>query len=188
MAEFEFSLTAAPILGDVDMSIGPNRLRERDDLALVSIAAPQGNETAVEKALKSGWGLDSPTATRASKEGTTYAVATSPDQMILIFEHSGPDANRVVQQKLNGIGYTTDQTDVWVALEISGPDSLAALERLCPLDVALMPELGFGRTVMEHMGALVLRVAAKEFLLLSASSSAKSFLHAIETSFRNVID
>jgi sarcosine oxidase subunit gamma len=108
--------------------------------------------------------------------------------MMLIFPHALPDAERVVEGKLGGAGYTTDQSDSWVVLEISGPDTLAALERLCPLNTATMPENGYGRTTMEHMGAAILRLADDRFLLMSASSSARSFLHAVETSYEYVIN
>jgi sarcosine oxidase subunit gamma len=39
---------------------------------------------------------------------------------------------------------------------------------------------------MEHLGTIVLRDGTDSFLLLSAHSSAESFLHAVETSIRNV--
>ncbi|MYA88775.1 MAG: sarcosine oxidase subunit gamma, partial [Boseongicola sp. SB0662_bin_57] len=41
-------------------------------------------------------------------------------------------------------------------------------------------------TVMEHMGAMAIRTGDDAFLLLSAGSSAESFLHAVETSYRYV--
>ena len=82
----------------------------------------------------------------------------------------------------------TLQSDNWVGVRISGTRSRDALERICPLD--LHPDV-FGidqvaRTVMEHLGVIILREDKDSFLMLSASSSAKSFLHAIETSIHNV--
>ena len=184
MAEFEFSLTAAPKLG-VDWSKNGNRIVERDDLAVVSIATPLGADAEVAKALKSGWKLDYPEPTMSSTDGTVRAIRSGADQMLLLFPHSTPDANQTVQSKINGAGYTTDQTDSWVVLEISGPDTMDALARLCPLDLDenVFPEGSSGRTVMEHMGAFVIRLGPKNFLLMSASSSAGSFLHAVETSY-----
>ena len=63
-----------------------------------------------------------------------------------------------------------------------------ALRRLCPIDLAgaQFPLNASARTVMEHMGAIVVRVSVDSFLLLSASSSAKSFWHAVEVSMKNV--
>ncbi|MDJ0637885.1 MAG: sarcosine oxidase subunit gamma [Paracoccaceae bacterium] len=186
MAEIDFTLEAAPILGGVDLTIGANRIAECDDLAIVSVATPLGGDDAMAKALKDVWNLSLPEPSVSSQSGEIRTVRTAPDQLFLIFPHATPDAETVVQQKLAGAGYTTDQTDVWVVLEISGPDTLAALERICPLDTAAFPIGGAARTVMEHMGALLLRLDVDRFWLLSASSSAGSFLHAVETSYRNV--
>ncbi|MEX0285731.1 MAG: sarcosine oxidase subunit gamma [Paracoccaceae bacterium] len=181
----EIRLTAAPILG-ADLSIGENTIRERDNLAIVSVATPLGEEQALTDALKDGWGLTTPVATMSETAGEVRAIRTTPDQILMLFPHAAPDANAVVQSKLSGAGYTTDQTDVWIVLELSGPDTLPALERLCPLDVHGMSDGASARTVMEHMGALILRLGPDRFWLLSASSSARSFLHAVETSYHNV--
>ncbi len=185
----EIKLTAAPVLG-TNLSIGTNTIQERDDLALVSIATPldqdQDSQADLARALSAGWGLDLPAPTRASSAGDAHAIQTTADQMLLIFPHEGPDGNAVVQSKLDGAGYTTEQTDVWLVLEIAGPETLAALERLCPMDLRGVPDGTATRTVMEHMGALVLRHSAERFWLLTASSSAGSFLHAVEQSYRNV--
>ncbi|NND18082.1 MAG: sarcosine oxidase subunit gamma [Silicimonas sp.] len=186
----EITLEAMPVLGGVDLDIGGNRVLERSDLALVSVATPQGGEAELVRALDAGWSLAMPEPTLSRVAGETRAIRTAPDQMMLVFRHPTPDAERVVQAKLDGTGYTTEQTDVWVVLEVSGPDTLAALERLCPLDLdpARFPVGASGRSVMEHMGAMIVRLEPDRFWLLSARSSAGSFLHAVETSYRYVID
>ncbi len=181
----DIRLSAAPVLG-ADIAIGDNRIVERDDLALVSVATPQGGDDAIAAALQSGFGLPVPGPVQSSGQGDMRAVRTTADQMMLIFPHATPDAEPHVRQALSGAGYTTDQTDVWMVLEISGPDTLAALERLCPLDVAGFADGAAARTVMEHMGALILRLGPDRFWLMSASSSAGSFCHAVELSYRNV--
>lgn len=184
----EISLTAAPVLG-TDMTLGANRIVERGDLALVSVATPIGGAEALETAMTRAWGLAAPSPTLTSTGGDKRAIRTAPDQMLVLFAHATPDANAVVHAALAGAGYTTDQTDVWLVLQVSGPQTLAALERLCPLDLheAAFPVGASARTVMEHMGAILVRTAPDTFLLLSASSSAGSFLHAVETSYHNVI-
>ncbi|MDD9923205.1 MAG: sarcosine oxidase subunit gamma [Boseongicola sp.] len=180
----DFALTAAPILGGVDKSIGNCHLRERDDLALVSVATPLGGEAELKAKLSSGWSLETPEPTMSVASGDTRAIRTSADQLMLVFPHSAPDAVAAVSAKIGDAGYLTDQTDVWVVLELSGVDARSALERLCPLD--LHPDAfavnASGRTVMEHMGALIVRTGEDTYLLMSASSSAGSFLHAVETS------
>lgn len=182
----DITLTAAPLLGNADIRNGANRIQERDDLAIVSIATPLGGEDALAKALKKHWSLYVPEPTRSTSSGDTRAIRSGQDQMLLVFPHVTPDAEPHVQSKLGGTGYTTDQTDSWVVLEISGPDTLAAMERLCPLDLASFETDDAGRTVMEHMGAFVVRLDIDRFLLMSASSSAQSFLHAVQTSYAYV--
>lgn len=182
----DIQLTAAPVLG-ADIALDGNRIRERADLALVSVAVPLGGDDALAGAVRSAWGLAMPGPVQSSGSGDMRALRTTPDQIMLIFPHAAPDAARMVQGKLGGAGYVTDQTDVWVVLDIDGPQTLAALERLCPLDLSGFGDGGSARTVMEHMGAIILRLGSDRFWLISASSSARSFLHAVETSFRNVL-
>ncbi len=184
----KFALPPAPILG-ADLSMGENRITERSDLALVSVAIPQGGEAALAAAITTGWSLDMPDPRQAALSGDTWAIWTAPDQIFLTFPHDAPDAEAVVQTKLQGTGYTTDQSDGWVMLEVHGPDTSAALERICPidLDISVFPVGASARTVMEHLGALILRLGEDRFLLMSARSSALSFRHAVETSYRNVM-
>ena len=182
------TLIAAPVLG-LDLTLGANHVRERSDIALVSVATPLGGEAALETALQSAFGLALPQPTLSEQSGNTTAFRIAADQIMLAFVHDGPDAEPAVQAKLDGTGYTTDQTDVWVVLEVSGPDTAAALERICPIDLhpGAFPVGASARTVMEHMGALVLRRSEDTFWLISGSSSAGSFAHAVEQSFRNVL-
>jgi heterotetrameric sarcosine oxidase gamma subunit len=130
----DITLTASPALA-ANVSIGENHIALRDDLALVSIATPLGGEAQLAKALKDGWSLDMPDAQHLSVQDEIQAIQTAPDQMLLVFAHPTPDANAVVQARLNGAGYTTDQTDTYVVLEVSGPDTRSALERICPIDL-----------------------------------------------------
>ncbi|MEO0946296.1 MAG: sarcosine oxidase subunit gamma [Pseudomonadota bacterium] len=189
MAEFAFTLTPKPLLGGVDLKMGANRIVELDEIAVVSIAVPLGNQEKLAKALKSGWSIGVPEPTLSTANGNLRAVRTGADQFMLLFPHESPNAEAVVQAKLKGAGYTTDQTDNWVVLEVSGPDVAAALERLSPVDLSVdaFPVGASARTVMEHMGAIVIRLDHDRFMLMSASSSAKSFLHAVETSFAYVM-
>lgn len=185
----ELTLMASPVLGGFDLKIGTNRLRERDDLAIVSVATPLGGDAALAAALQSAFLLDMPTPKMEARSDAMHAIRTAPDQLFLVFPHTASDAEPLVQSALAGAGYTTDQTDAWVVLEVSGPDTLTALERICPLDLHpdAFPDGASGRTLMEHLSVIILRLGPERFLLMSASSSAASFAHAVETSYRNVI-
>jgi len=178
------TLTAAPFLGGYGKSTGGTRLRERDDLALVSLAMPMRGKTALTKAFRNSFGLSMPSPTRATETDGIRLIQTSPDQFMLIFAHATPDAAAHVASRLGDTAYLTEQTDGWVRLELAGPGAIAALERICPLDLhdSAFPVGAAGRTTMEHMSAVIIRTGPDTFLLLSASSSGMSFLHALETS------
>jgi len=186
----DFTLTSAPPLAGTNITIGDAALTAPANLAVVSVALPLGNETAAEKAIKTAYGAALPDIGKSamSKDGAARLVRLGRDQAFVIFTHATPDAEPTVQARLRGKAYTTDQTDVWSGLEISGAGSRAALERICPLD--LHPDSfakgDAARTTMEHLGVLIIRTGQDTFLLLSASSSAGSFLHAVETSMTNI--
>ena len=105
------NLTATPVLGTDAIRIGDNTITPRPDLAMISVATPLGGEAELASALKSGFGLDLPASTMASRSGETHALRMTPDQILLVFVHATPDANFHVQTKLKGAGYTTDQSD-----------------------------------------------------------------------------
>ena len=184
----EFTLTAAPPLAGYSESFGDVTLRAPEEMAIVSLALPLGGEDAALTAIRGAYGVDLPGIGQTAKtSGGEMLMRLAPDMGMVIFTHAKPDANSVVQARLNGAAYTTDQTDVWCALELSGAGSRRVLERICPLD---LHEDGFAtgearRTVMEHLGTIIARTGADTWLLMSASSSAGSFLHAIETSIKN---
>lgn len=178
----DIRLTAAPVLG-TDTSIGENRIVERGDLGLVSVAIPLGGEEARAGALQGGWSLAMPDAALSTGDEDMRAIRTGPDQIMLVFAGAATDRAARLRERLAGAAYTTDQTDAWFALEISGPDTLAALERLFPLDVARFGIGAAGRSLVHHIAATLVRLGPDRFLLLSARSSAGSFLRSVEQTF-----
>ncbi|WP_138934864.1 sarcosine oxidase subunit gamma [Roseovarius arcticus] len=185
----DFTLTAAPPLAGYDRRFGDIHLIAPTDLAIVSIALPLGAEDAAKKAIKTAFGIALPEMgmSAVAKYKTSVIMRLGVDQAFVLFPSATPDAERQIAAKLKGAAYTTDQTDGWCALQISGPGALRALERICPVDLhpAAFAVNAIARTVMEHMGAIVARTGEDTYLLLSASSSAKSFLHAVEVSAQN---
>ena len=124
-----------------------------------------------------------------SQDSAMRILRLGTDQAFVVFPRAQQDtgAEPHIADLLGGVFYTTDQSDVWVTLELSGAGARRALERICPLNLA--PDaFGIGavaRTSMEHLGTVIIRTCDDSFLLMSASSSAHSFLHAIETSIAN---
>lgn len=180
-------LISAPPLAGYDQSFAGVRLHAPADFAVVSIALPLGNEAAAQKAIKAAFGSALPDVGKSVLSKGVRLVRMSLDQGFVIFTHKTPDAEPFAAQKLKGTAYTTDQTDVWTGLILSGANARMALERICPIDLhpGAFAVDDSARTTMEHLGVLIIRVGDDGFLLMSASSSAKSFLHAIETSIAN---
>ena len=185
------SLKPRALLDNFDHNFGSVRLRELPSMAIVSMAVPQGDEAKCEAAITKVWECDAPDNGRYSNssDGKSRIMRTQPDQYFALFDHDGDDARNTVHGATGGSFWTTEQTDAWCVLEISGPQSREALARICPLDLHkdVFGADHFGRTSMEHLGAFVLRTGEDEFILMSARSSAKSFLHAVETSIKNVM-
>lgn len=183
-------LEAEPPLGGFRESFDDTELAELADLAIVSLAIPLGGETAFEKALTDAYGATMPKPGQSvmSTDGGTRFLWTAQDQLFALFESSSPDASSDVEKKMGGKAYVTLQSDNWIALRLRGSLARLALERICPIDLhaSAFPEGRVARTAMEHMSAFICRDGADSFLLLSASSSAKSFLHAVKTSLENV--
>lgn len=185
----DYTLTATPPLAGFDVTMGNARLYSPAGLALVSIALPLGKEDAAMKAVKTAFGVDLPAPGKSALgKNETRLVRLNQDQAMAIFCHETPDAESHINALLKSKAYTTDQTDAWVGLTIEGKDARASLERICQIDLHsdAFAVNDAARTVMEHLGVLIIRTEVDQFLLLSASSSATSFLHAVETSMKNV--
>lgn len=185
----DFTLTPAPPLAGTDRTIAGTGLRGCADLAIVSVALPLGREDTAQAAIERAYGAPLPGMGKSARtRDGARLVRLGPDLGLVLFTHAAPDAEPQVAQRLDGAAYTTDQTDVWAGLVLDGAAARRALERICPLD--LHPRAfavdDAARTVMEHLGVLIIRTGPETWLLLSASSSAGSFLHAVETSLRNI--
>ena len=191
-------LTAQSPLGGYKMIVNGTSLIEITDLSMVSVAPLAGSQaafqTAIARLFKTGKS-DGP------KPGATIALDRSgkqrcvlmpsaQNQWFLCFDDDGTNpidsAKALLGKTLSKQMAMTDQSDSWVVLALSGPQSRQTLARICPIDcgASAMPVGTTARTSMEHLGAIITRRPDEGdrqhcFWLLSARSSAASFLHAI---------
>ena len=187
----EFTLKAEPFLDRYERDFGSVSIKELHQQAIVSFAIPNGCETKAEKTLKKVFGVACPKVGNSvlSKDGSARLMRLGADQLFCLLSNQQDthSAHLVMNQKFGQDIYTTDQSDVWVCVEVSGTQTRRALERICAID--LHPDhftiASIARTTMEHLGTIILRSAENTYVLLSASSSANSFLHALETSVEN---
>ena len=186
----EFQLLSEPLLGGYSEEFDGTKIEEVSNLAIVSIACPVGGGKRLRSAVSKAWNIDlpSPGTTEASDEFGITLMFMATDMYFALFPRSDLPPVERVAGKLGEVAYYTDQSDNWVALRLSGTHSADALERICPIDVSprSFPAGSATRTVMEHMGSVVYCESELRYLLLSASSSADSFLHAVETSVKYV--
>tara|TARA_R110002096_G_scaffold14582_7_gene50750 strand:- start:5247 stop:5801 length:555 start_codon:yes stop_codon:yes gene_type:complete len=174
-------------LNGYDQHIGDMRLREIHDMDLIALAVPHKGGTKLKRAIKDGLGMSMPTAVKSSSGDRTRLLMTQPDQVFVMSPRTA-QAEKTIAKSIGNAAYITDQTDAWVVLELSGPSSRAALERICQVDLnaGVFKLNQMARTTMEHMGSIVIHNGKDSFLLMSGSSSAASFLHAVELSAKHV--
>ncbi|MCY3880228.1 MAG: sarcosine oxidase subunit gamma [Rhodobacteraceae bacterium] len=187
----EFNLTAEPFLKGYHRQFDGVGLVEAVDLRIASFACPAGAPAQLEAQAKTGWGIElpAPGASSGSLSNQPLVLGMSPDQWFALFAGQNGYANDKLLSVLGATAYITDQTHNWVALKISGKLARTALERICPIDLdpnRFVPGT-VARTLMEHLGCIIFAAGEDEYLLLSASSSANSFLHAVEQSIHNIL-
>jgi len=187
----EKTLIASSPLDGFQKQFANVALAEVSDYALVSIAVPFDNRATLEDAVTKVFGTSLPTpgTSTLSKDGSNRLLGMQPDQVFALFDYGGNDPVGAVKALLGNAGYYTDQSDSWVMLRVSGPLATTALERICPIDLAseVFEPNRVARTVMEHLGVIVLCEGHNNYFLMSPRSSARSFLHALETSIKNVL-
>ncbi|WP_421780249.1 sarcosine oxidase subunit gamma [Kiloniella litopenaei] len=185
----DYTLTAKTSLDGYCRDFAGVSIHEVNDRAIVSIAVPKDGERELANVLTSSYQIELPKPGILSVTSRDNAVLfnTAQDQYFLVFDYAGNTATSVVRNLLGDTAYLTDQSDSYVIVRISGINSRRLLERICPLDIhpSVFPVGSVARTVMEHLGTIIIHDVEDSFLLLSARSSAYSFLEAIETSAAN---
>ena len=178
-------LAAKGVLDAPTAAVGGCRIAELSDASLVSIAFAPSRRESVDGALASALGVGLPVVGRAATGGDgTRLLGLQRDQLWCAFEHVEGPADVALAERLGGDPHglrLTDQGDGWTRLRLDGDATLATLERLCPLDLAIdaFPIGAVARTVVEHLGVVVLRTGEAAFELYTPRSSAGSFVHAL---------
>ncbi len=187
----DWELIASPPLAGFDRQDDGISLSEVTDHALVSIAIRLGCDTVLHNTMLAEFGAGLPECgnSTVATNGDIRFLGMQQDQTFALFRFRGNHAAREIAKNLAETAYYTDQSDSWAMLQISGSRARAALERICPLDLHQdVFALGsVARTTMEYLAVIILRTGKDAFLLMSPRSSARSFLHALETSMENVL-
>ena len=186
----DYVLTTQPALGGVERDFGEVTISESTSHAIVSIAIPRGGEKELSEAIDLSFKTKLPPvgASTTSTVKNVRILGMQQDQFFLLFKYSGLNAVNELSKEIRATAYLTDQSDSWVIIAISGLHAYTALQRTCPVDLHPLnfPNGAVARTVMDHLGTIIVREGLHKFLLMSPSSSAKSFLNCVETSIRNI--
>ena len=155
--------------------IGAVEIAENPDLALASLAARRG--ASVEGRLP----VTLPGPGGYARGDGIGALWLGPDAwMIEAPLRPGDDLSDRLKSQLGATASVTDQTDAWVCFDIDAADAGALFERLCILDTRAMDAGNGGRSVIEHVGCLIIcRDANRRFSVLGPRSSAGSLHHAL---------
>ena len=181
----DFTLEPKAVLNGFDKIWNRTRLCELTELAAVAVSVPKDGAVALNQKLKAAYGRNVPAAGESFiGKGNTRVMSFAKDQFMILFDHAAHSGIPFIEKKLGSTGYYVEQTNNWVFLELSGPQARAALERVCPVNTHADKFIinRAERTNIEHMGAVLCRTGEDTFLIMSASSTAGSFLHALETS------
>jgi len=184
-------LAARSPLGGYKFETDAISITEIVQRGIVSVATPKAGEKMLAQSIATQFSTALPTPGKSTGSAVSSArlLGLASDQFFVVFDDVDNTEPARIINALQPSAYLTDQSDTWVSIRVSGPACREALERICPIDLRdeSFSVGAVARTAMEHLGTIIYREDDQSFVLMSAVSSARSFLHAIETSAKNVL-
>ena len=188
-----FTLTASSPLDRHRTIVDGASLTELSPRSIVSVSPFAESEELFNTAIHNLFKGVYPSATQAAEitgKNACVLLPSSRSQWFLCFDDEVLDpvasAGDLIGKMLSNRVAMTDQSDAWVTLQLTGPLIHFTLERICPIDCSssAMPIGTTARTMIGHLGVIILRRSDDEngnpiFWIMSARSSAASFLHVI---------
>jgi len=185
-----FTLNAEPPVGFEKRQFDNLQLIEVLNLSIVSISFSNNIFPKFKKLVLNKLKINTPNVgeSKFSESEGIRLIALQQDQIFAVFERKSNYPINEIKSILGDECYYSDQSDSWSLTTISGDNTISALERICPLNLAIdnFRVDGANRTSMEHIGVIILRIKKNEFLLFSPRSSSNSFFHALITSAENI--
>lgn len=157
---------------------GDVTIAENPDVALVSVAQRRGHDLAALGVLPVA--LPGPGGHATGAEGLGALWLAPGSWMIEAPLRPGDDLAARLISAVGPAASVTDQTDAWVCIDIDAADAGTLFERLCPLDTRRMTSGSGSRSVIEHIGCLIVcRDRNRRFSIFGPRSSAGSLHHAL---------
>lgn len=158
--------------------IGDVIITENPDVALASVTERRGHDLAASCLLSMA--LPGPGGHATGAEGLGALWLAPGSWMIEAPLRPGDDLAVRVKSAVGAAASVTDQTDAWVCFDIDVADAGSLFERLCPLDTRRMATGSGSRSVIEHIGCLIVcRDRSQRFSVFGPRSSAGSLHHAL---------
>ena len=169
-------------------TIGQIRITEVIDRALASLSMRVGQEKPFAAAAKKLFKTGMPTPGAWSDAAPFGLIWTGPEQWFVEAPFAThEDIAAILKAGVGDAASVTEQTDGWVRFDVEGTRVVDLLERLCPVPSRQMQTGAATRTILEHMGCLVIcRGAAQHFSLLAPRSYAQSLLHALKSAAQSI--
>ncbi|UWP99750.1 sarcosine oxidase subunit gamma [Aliiroseovarius crassostreae] len=169
------------IIGDIEIT-------EVVDRALASVAARNGQESALRKALLKHHDLTLPCVGQSSFANDFSAFWMGPEQWMVVAPHDSQEMLAVeLKQTVGRIASVVEQTDGWCRFDLCGKTVCDMLERLCALPVRTMKTGAVTRSIVEHSGAFVWCIdQGRRFAVIAPRSSAASLHHGLRAAATSV--
>ncbi len=168
--------------------IGTLTISEITNCALASVTLRRGKDQAFAVAAETLFATALPAPGVWQQAGVYGLIWTGPDQWFIEAPFaSHEDIAQILKAGLGDSASVTEQTGGWVRFDVQGARVVDLLERLCPAPSRRMQTGAATRTLLEHMGCLVIcRETAQHFSLLAPRSYAKSLAHALTAAARSI--
>lgn len=173
----KFQFTAQTPLNGYYKAFAGVMIAEKTDRWITSISIPENGKAP----LLEGFKLQIPKMGRVTTSdfANAYLLGMRERQWFLV---SQSPLTKQASEGLKTNAYITDQSDNWGMLSVSGAQCREVLARICAVDLHKdkFPIGNVVRTLMAHQGVIIYRQGDDSFRLLAPSSSARSFLQALE--------
>ncbi|PQV56804.1 sarcosine oxidase subunit gamma [Defluviimonas denitrificans] len=168
--------------------VGAISVTEVTDRAIASVSTRNGKAKPFATAAKALFGIDLPAPGQSAAGPVWTLIWTGPDQWFAEAPFAThEDIAAIAKDALGDTASVTEQTDGWVRFDIEGPTAVDMMERLCPLPARRMKTGAASRSIIEHMGSLVIcRAEGRHFSVIAPRSFAGSMHHALMASARSI--
>lgn len=161
---------------------------EVTDLALASVSARLGQESACSDKMHTLLGQPAPGPGKSAMGDPFTAVWMGPDQWMIganISTHE--DIEEQLISELKTTASVTEQTDSWCCFDLSGTRVAAVMELLCNVNLRVMKAGDATRSSIHHLNCFVICGDPDGFIrLIGPRSSAGSLHHAIIAAMKSV--